>query len=135
MDAATLASAYLSALERADAPAVLRLFGPGALVHSPLYGPTPAAEFYPALFADTGRSELTSRGVAEGRTADGRRLVSFWFHFAWRLASGAEAPFDAVDLAELDDDGRITALHIVYDTVTVRPIFEAERSRSDAGTS
>jgi hypothetical protein len=40
-------SAYLSSLERADAEAVLALFAPGAMVHSPLYGPRPATKFYP----------------------------------------------------------------------------------------
>lgn len=47
MTAAELVSAYLSSLERADAEAVLELFAPGAMVHSPLYGPRPATEFYP----------------------------------------------------------------------------------------
>jgi hypothetical protein len=50
--------------------------------------------------------------------------VTFWFHFDWRLPSGRPAPFDVVDVAELDAQGRITSLHIVYDTVDVRPAFE-----------
>lgn len=29
----------------------------------------------------------------------------------------------------LDDDGRFTSLHIIYDTVDVRPAFEAEAGR------
>ena len=32
---------------------MLALFADGAIVHSPLYGTLPAAEFYPTLFADT----------------------------------------------------------------------------------
>ena len=128
--AAELVSAYLAGLERADTQAVLALFAPGAVVYSPLYGPKPATEFYPELFADTGRAQLTLRGVMEGRTPDGSALISFWFHFDWRLPSGAAAPFDVVDLAELADDGRIAALHIVYDTVDVRPVFERETGTS-----
>lgn len=130
MNAADLVPAYLSALERADLDTVLELFAPGAVVHSPLYGPMPATEFYPALFADTSRSQLTLKGTAEGTTEDGRRLLTFWFHFDWRLPSGAEAPFDVVDVAELTDDGRIATLRIVYDTVDVRPAFEAEKGSS-----
>ena len=130
MTAAELVSAYLSALERADAEAVLELFAPGAMVHSPLYGPRPATEFYPELFADTSRAALTLLGVADGRTQQGAALISFWFHFDWRLPSGAAAPFDVVDLAELAEDGRIAALRIVYDTVSVRPVFERETGSS-----
>jgi len=57
----------MAALERADADAVLELCAPGAIVHSPLYGPRSATEFYPELFADTSRSTVTLRGTAEGR--------------------------------------------------------------------
>ncbi|MFD8071089.1 nuclear transport factor 2 family protein [Streptomyces sp. NPDC059718] len=123
-------SAYLAGLEQADAGAVLELFAPGGMVHSPLYGPRPATEFYPELFADTSQASLTLLGVAEGRTQQGAALISFWFHFDWRLPSGAAAPFDVVDLAELAEDGRIATLRIVYDTVDVRPAFERERGSS-----
>ncbi|MFK0202422.1 nuclear transport factor 2 family protein [Streptomyces lavendulae] len=130
MTAAELVSAYLDALERADVEAVLRLFAPDAMVHSPLYGPKPATEFYPELFADTSRSHLTLLAVMEGRNQQGTQLVSFWFHFDWRLPSGVAAPFDVVDLAELSQDGRIAELRIVYDTVNVRPVFEGETGTS-----
>jgi hypothetical protein len=51
--------------------------------------------------------------------------VGLWFHFAWRLGGGQDAPFDVVDMLELDPDGLIAALHIIYDTIDVRPAFEA----------
>src|SRR5689334_21859247 len=90
----------------------------------------PAAQFYPALFADTGESRLTLKGTMEGRGEGNGRLLAFWFHFDWRLPSGRRAPFDVVDLAELSDDGRIGSLRIIYDTVDVRPAFEAETGDS-----
>lgn len=130
MNATDLVSAYLAGLEAADTEGVLALFAPGATVYSPLYGPRPATEFYPELFADTSGSQLTLLGVMEGRSREGAALISFWFHFDWRLPSGAAAPFDVVDLAELADDGRIAALRIVYDTVDVRPVFERETGGS-----
>jgi hypothetical protein len=64
-----------------------------------------------------------------GTNAAGSRTVSFWFHFDWRLPSGAAAPFDVVDIATLGSDGRIESLHIIYDAVDVRPAFEAEVGR------
>lgn len=123
-----LAHAYLDALTVADVDAVLGLFADDGIVHSPLYGVLPATEFYPRLFADTGKAELTLRSAMSGTAEDGRAVVSFWFHFDWRLASGTAAPFDVVDVAVLDTTGDIVELHIVYDTVDVRPKFNRETS-------
>jgi ketosteroid isomerase-like protein len=124
-----LAEAYLDALARADLAAMLALFSEDALVHSPLYGPTPARQFYPALFGDTSQSLLTLLGVTHGARADGTPLVSIWFHFDWRLPSGRAAPFDVVDVLELSADGRVASLHIVYDTADVRPAFEQDTGK------
>jgi SnoaL-like domain len=124
-----LAEAYLGALGGADLMAIMSLFSEGALVHSPLYGPMAATDFFVALFSDTAESRLTLRGVTHGIKADGTALVSIWFHFDWRLPSGRKAPFDVIDMLELTDDGRIASLHIVYDTAQVRPAFEQETGR------
>jgi hypothetical protein len=83
-----LAETYLGALGDADLAAMLGLFNDGAMVHSPLYGPTAARDFFPALFGDTAESRLTLRGVTQGATPDGEPLVSIWFRFGWRLPSG-----------------------------------------------
>ena len=124
-----IVAAYLTAVEEADVAGMLALFADGAIVHSPLYGSMPAAEFYPALFADTGSATLTLLGTMRGTSAEGRALLSFLFHFDWVLPNGTAAPFDVVDVAELDDDGLITSLRIIYDTVDVRPAFEADTGR------
>jgi hypothetical protein len=121
-----LAEAYLGALGDANLAAMLGLFSDGALVHSPLYGPTAASDFFPALFGDTAESRLTLHGVMQGTTPGGMPLVSIWFRFDWRLPSGHQVHFDVVDVLELAADERIAALHIVYDTAGVRPSFERE---------
>ena len=124
-----LVATYLGALATADAELATGLFTEDGIVHSPLYGPRPAAEFYAALFADTSEATLTLRSVMTGKDRTGSTTVTFWFHFDWRLPSGAAAPFDVVDVATLAPDGRIRELHIVYDTVDVRPAFEADVGR------
>lgn len=121
-----LAATYLRALATADVDLVVGLFVEDGVVHSPLYGPLPPREFYPALFADTSQANLTLRSVMSGTDTSGRATVSFWFHFDWRLPSGVAAPFEVVDVATLDAEGLIEELRIVYDTVEVRPAFEAE---------
>ena len=125
-----LVATYLRALSTADVDLALTLFAADAVVHSPLYGPLPATEFFPTLFADTGQADLKLKSVMQGHDSSGRVTLSFWFHFDWRLPSGVPAPFDVVDVATLDDDDQITALWLVYDTVEVRPKFEAETGTS-----
>ena len=124
-----IVAAYLRAVEEADLDAMLALFTPDAVVYSPLYGTLPASEFYPALFADTGSATLTLLGTMRGTSVDGVALLSFLFHFDWVLPNGTAAPFDVVDVAELDDDGLIRRIRIIYDTVDVRPAFEADTGK------
>jgi SnoaL-like protein len=124
-----LVATYLRSLADADSALAVSLFAEDGVVHSPLYGSRPARDFYPQLFADTSEARLTLRSVMSGKDRAGRTTVSFWFHFDWRLPSGAAAPFDTVDVATLGTDGRIKELHVVYDTVDVRPAFEAETGK------
>lgn len=127
-----IVGAYLRALEEGDLAGMLALFTPDAVVHSPLYGTLPAAEFYPALFADTGSATLTLLGTMRGTSVEGTALLSFLFHFDWVLPNGIRAPFDVVDVAELHDEGLISSIRIIYDTVDVRPAFEADPDRRSA---
>lgn len=122
-----LVDEYLAALAGGSTERVLALFSPSGQVDSPLYGTLPATEFYPALFADTEESRLTLRTTMEG-TLGGLPVVSFWFDFDWTLANGEPAPFTVVDVAELDVEGLITTLHIVYDTAPVQAAFERQHS-------
>ena len=125
-----IVAAYLRALGDGDVDTMLALFADGAIVHSPLYGTLPATEFYPALFADTSSATLTLLGTMRGTSVEDRALLSFLFHFDWVLPDGTSAPFDVVDIAELDEGGLISSIRIVYDTVDVRPAFEAATGRA-----
>ena len=124
-----LVADYLRGVTTADVALVVDLFAADAIVHSPLYGAVSPQEFYPALFADTSQANLRLKSVMTGLDQHQRRTVSFWFHFDWRLPSGVAAPFDVVDVATLRADGKITELHIIYDTVDVRPAYEADTGR------
>jgi hypothetical protein len=50
------------------------------------------------------------------------------------LADGTPAPFTVVDVAELDEHGLISRLHIVYDTHPIRQSWENQRRSSDSPT-
>jgi ketosteroid isomerase-like protein len=121
-----LARTYLDALGSADLPAMLALFTADGQVHSPLYGPMPAASFFPELFGATTESHLTLKGFAQGAAETGGSLVTLWFRYDWLMASGAWTTFDVVDVLELAPDGRIATLRIIYDTVLARPLFDQQ---------
>lgn len=132
MNANTIANKYLEALEEANIEKVLSLFTPDALVSSPLYGESKAADFYPELFEDTSSSKLTLKGVMEGKsTCDCTYLISIWFYFDWTLANGEPAPFNVVDVLEVDKGSRlITKLNIVYDTSSIRSSFNLSKKQT-----
>ena len=125
----SLVDAYLAALSSADVDAVLSLFATDGVVSSPLYGEVPAREFYPTLFADTAASTLTLHRTLVS-AADATPTVAFWFDFDWTLADGTPAPFSVIDVAELDPEGRIQHLHIVYDTHPIRAAWERQQAGS-----
>ena len=119
-----LVDTYLEALRLGDAEIAISLFSHDGVVDSPLYGEQPAREFYPALFADTSESVLTLRKIL---LSVDTTTIAFWFDFDWILANGTPAPFTVVDVAELDDSGRIKHLHIVYDTHPIRDAWGLQR--------
>ncbi len=119
-----LVQTYLHAVSTGDADLLTSLFTPEGIVNSPLYGELPAREFYPTLFADTAESVLSLRKTL--LSPDGATLA-FWFDFDWVLADGTPAPFTVVDVAELDEQGLIRRLHIVYDTHPIRESWDRQR--------
>lgn len=133
LNAELIANSYLAALEEANLDKVLALFSENAMVISPLYGPRRATEFYPELFEDTSSSKLTLKGVMQGKTTSGEtELISIWFHFDWTLADNQPAPFDVVDVLEVDPkSGLISTLHIVYDTFNIRGKFDDSRAAAN----
>jgi hypothetical protein len=126
-----IATRYLEALEQSSVDKVLSLFVSDGVVCSPLYGEKLAKDFYPELFADSGVSKLTMKGVMSGESANtGAQIFSIWFHFDWVLANGEPAPFDVVDVAEIESESMlIKKLHIIYDTYHIREKFNCSKSQ------
>lgn len=125
-----IATKYLEALEESSVDKVLALFAADGIVYSPLYGEKLAVDFYPELFADSGSSKLTMKGVMIGESAETAiAIFSIWFHFDWTLANGEPAPFDVVDVVELDSQTMlIKKLHIIYDTHNIRDKFNRSKN-------
>jgi hypothetical protein len=49
----SIIKAYFKGLEKGNYEEIVKLFSPGAIVHSPLYGRIDARHFYKELFLDT----------------------------------------------------------------------------------
>jgi hypothetical protein len=96
---------------------VLRLFAPGGLVLSTLYGQMSAVEFYPALFSVTARSRITPRHVLV--SLDDPNVLAADFDYEWDLADGTAARFRCVDVFTFGPGARIAQLAIIYDTAQV----------------
>ncbi|MFB9906572.1 nuclear transport factor 2 family protein [Allokutzneria oryzae] len=117
---------YLELLAAADVAGVIDLFSPDGTVVSPLYGTLPAERFYPKLVADTQRSEIVQEDMFVS-VHDPRR-VAVQFRYGWTMSDGTKTSFDCVDAIELDDEGRIAQLRIIYDTHPLRAAWAAIRS-------
>lgn len=116
-----LADAYLQHLATADLSQLLSLFAPDAEVLSPLYGRQPATNFYTNLFNDTQNSVLELKDVTVNSDAHSGCI---FFNYSWALVNGEVVSFDVIDYLLLNEEGKISFLQIVYDTVQSRPAWE-----------
>lgn len=117
-----LSEHYLNGLAQADMEGILLLFSPDAQVQSPLYGKMTAALFYRELFKDTQSSEVRLKDIL---TNENNLSACLFFAYTWTLASGAKVEFEVIDYMQLNKDGLIELLQIVYDTRHSRHAYEA----------
>ena len=108
-------AAYFAAVNARDFEALAGLFAEDAVLR-PVgsrvrEGRSDVAAYYPPLLA----------GFASGvdtpvRTTVAGRVVTVEIRFEGRSVDGADVAFDAVDIFDVDDDGRIARLSLWYDT-------------------
>jgi hypothetical protein len=134
MDTKQLVKVYVKALDSMNLEEVLKLFSPSAVVYSPMYGKMPARDFYSTYFAETTQVDVTLLGIlGQGEGTMGQVITGYWARFDWVLPTGVHAPFEAVAIMELDNQGLIDQFHIIMDTAFIRPAFEKEMGRASAG--
>jgi len=109
---------YLALLAAGDVRAIVSLFSPQGMVHSPFLGVKPAGEFFEQLKAATRRSVLEDAEVFV--SGAGSRRASVCFTYQWELADGSQVSFRCVDIFDFDEDGLIASMTIIYDTAPIR---------------
>lgn len=116
---------YLQSLSEKDYDKLLSLFTEDAVVRSPLYGERLANTFYKELFADTKQSEVLLKEVFINSSGN---KAAFLFEYGWTLSDNTFTTFDCIDIIEVNEENKITQLHIIYDTAKVRSAFELLKS-------
>jgi ketosteroid isomerase-like protein len=120
--------AYFDAINSEDYGAIDRLFTGDAEVVAPgiepRRGPAEIADYLRAALAPypDHRDEPT-------RIIDAGATVVVEIRFAGALASGERVAFDAVDVFDVDSDGRIARLSSWYDSHAVREQLRTARLR------
>ena len=112
-----VATSYLQFLENGEIDKVIELFDENGIVESPIYGVKKASVFYRELQNDTSKSELELKGIFEQNNSN---TIALYFLYKWTLKNNKIVEFDVVDIIDINTEGKITKLKIIYDTVISR---------------
>ncbi|KXU30478.1 hypothetical protein A0J57_24875 [Sphingobium sp. 22B] len=105
---------YLKSMEAGDLDATVACFDPEGVVHSPVYGEVPVAEFYRKLFDDTISASVRLRTLY-GAVGDPGRWAAH-FAYEWVRKDDVRIDTDLVDLFEFSEtSGLIKSLRIIFD--------------------
>jgi hypothetical protein len=125
-------AAYFAGINEERYHDVAALFAPGGRLLAPGTEPRVGAEAIAAYFAAALKPypehhDGPTREIYAGST------VTVEITFTGALASGAPLTFDAVDVFDLDADGKIVQLSSWYDSHEVRKRLRAAREAAGAG--
>jgi ketosteroid isomerase-like protein len=120
-----IAKKYIEFLSIGDVEKIVNLFAENGKVSSPVYGEKQAGEFYKELTEDTITSELKLKGIFEDHDSDS---IALYFEYKWTVKSGKIVEFDVVDILDFDNENKIIALKIIYDTVISRNLVAEMKS-------
>ncbi len=112
---------YFRSLQAGDVEAICELFSENGMVHSPLYGIKHHRDFYTELMEDSGDSAIDLKRIfVDEEKGD----LAIWFRYDWGLENGKRVVFEGVDVFELNEEGKIERLTIIYDTINTRPMIK-----------
>lgn len=114
---------YLKALECSDFDSIVALFGPQAMITSPLLGRVAPKPFYARMAEVTAASTVSRPELFV--SASGERRAIGYFNYGWLLKDGTRVDFPCADVFEFARDGLISDLNIVYDTEPIRHLIAA----------
>lgn len=115
-----IAQAYAGALASNNYKAITNLFARDGAVSSPVYGNMPACEFYENLFKKNIYSDVRIKNIF--KESNDPHI------FALHLLLKAKVPDvqvnDCIDILNLNAEGKIRSLTIIFDTFPVRNMLK-----------
>ena len=109
---------YLQALDAGDLVAILKCFASNAVVNSPFLGMMAATDFFPKVLESSAKSTITVYDILV--SVQGQPRAIGYFNYDWTLKDGSNVVFDAADVFDFDENGRISSMIILYDTHPLR---------------
>lgn len=124
-DKRVLADSYLEFLAEGKVDSLVRLFAQDGVVISPIYGSKSALDFFNGLAADTDNSELKFKGFFEDSNSN---RFALFFNYGWKMTNGNASNFDVVDIFELNEQGKIRTLQIIYNAGQSAALLNQEKN-------
>lgn len=108
---------FYHAFEQMDFESVMSHFAPNGKVHSPTLGNMEAGPFYKELFSKTTHIKITIKDLL--LSAENSRVAAF-VDCSWKTKSGDSLMFEGVVIFDLNSQGKIQLVRIIYDAQRAR---------------
>lgn len=119
MDARKVIRDFYHYFEKMDIEGLIPLFAPHAMVNSPTLGKKEAPAFYRELFSKAKRFKVVIHDIFVNPDKPNR--LAAYTNFSWETKQGEAMTFEGtVVIFELDPQGKIKFIHIIYDAQRAR---------------
>jgi hypothetical protein len=118
VDAKKIIRDFYQHFEKMDLDALLSLFAPHARIESPTLGKMEAQPFYRELFSKTKRFKVVIKDIFIN--PDKPQRAAAFVNFGWETKQGDAMNFESVTIFELNPQGKIQMIHIIYDAQPAR---------------
>lgn len=104
--------------EEMDIDGILSLCAPHTMVESPTLGKKEVKPFYQELFSKTKRIKTVLKDIFVN--PDKPQRAAAFASFNWETKHGDNMNFESVVIFEMNQQGKIQMLHIIYDAQQAR---------------
>ncbi len=118
MDARKTLQDFYRHFEKKDLEGLLPLLAPHAMVDSPTLGKKEALAFYRELFSKTKAFKVIIKDLFVN--PDKPHRVAAFTTFTWETMHGDKNSFETVVIFEMNPQGKIQHIHIIYDAQPAR---------------
>jgi hypothetical protein len=118
MDIRKIIQDFCKHFEKMDLEGLTPMFAQHAIVESPTLGKMEAVPFYRELFSKTKRFKAAIKDIFVN--PDKPQRAAAFIDFGWVTKEGDDMGFESVVIFEVNQQGKIQMLHIIYDAQRAR---------------